>query len=159
MSESRFLVLDVSDVFTVPYESELFEDMANIAKGAFAHIESAWAREGVALVDMKVEFGIDSGGMLLLADVIDNDSWRLVRDGNYLDKQTYRVIEGVHAKETEALTNRLWLYLDLPRFEWPVVWCEDEVATATNTTARADHRGFGGPELSTHLANVESRGR
>ncbi|PWN29560.1 phosphatidylinositol 3-kinase [Jaminaea rosea] len=67
----------------------------------------------------------------------------------WLDKQTYRVIEGIHTKETETLTNRLWLYLDLPRFEWPVVWCEEEVATA-----RSDHRGFGGPEISTHLASA-----
>ena len=39
---------------------------------------------------MKVEFGIASDGSLLLADVIDNDSSRVIEDGAYIDKQLYR---------------------------------------------------------------------
>jgi phosphoribosylaminoimidazole carboxylase / phosphoribosylaminoimidazole-succinocarboxamide synthase len=41
-------------------------------------------------VDLKVEFGFDSKGHLLLADVVDNDSWRVVESGSYIDKQVYR---------------------------------------------------------------------
>jgi len=37
-----------------------------------------------------VEFGFDRGGRLLLADGIDNDSWRVLQDGFYIDKQVYR---------------------------------------------------------------------
>lgn len=59
----------------------------------------------------------------------------------WLDKQTYRVIETIHDRESQAITNQLWLYVDLPRLEWPVVWCEDEASTATNR-----HRGFGASE-------------
>ena len=33
---------------------------------------------------------MDKKGNLLSADVIDNDSWRVVHDGDYIDKQSYR---------------------------------------------------------------------
>ena len=48
------------------------------------------AAPGGTLVDLKVEFGFDTRGRLLLADVIDNDSWRVIEDGSYIDKQVYR---------------------------------------------------------------------
>jgi phosphoribosylaminoimidazole carboxylase PurE protein len=53
------------------------------------------------MVDFKVEFGFDPKGRLLLADVIDNDSWRVIADGGYIDKQVYReggALEDVAAK-------------------------------------------------------------
>jgi phosphoribosylaminoimidazole carboxylase PurE protein len=53
-------------------------------------LEKAWQLEGGTLVDFKVEFGFDAKGRLLLADVIDNDSWRVVENGAYIDKQVYR---------------------------------------------------------------------
>ena len=52
--------------------------------------EKAWQLEGGTLVDLKVELGFDSKGRLLLADVIDNDSWRVIENGAYIDKQVYR---------------------------------------------------------------------
>ncbi len=57
---------------------------------AFLVLEKAWSLEGGTLVDFKVEFGIDAKGNLLLADVIDNDSWRVLESGAYIDKQVYR---------------------------------------------------------------------
>ena len=53
-------------------------------------LEKAWQLEGGTLVDFKVEFGFDAKGNLLLADVIDNDSWRVLESGAYIDKQVYR---------------------------------------------------------------------
>ncbi len=85
-----FLVLSDAEVFTVDNEAALFDKMARIARQAFLVLEKAWQLEGRTLVDFKVEFGLTSGGALLLADVIDNDSWRVLDNGAYIDKQAYR---------------------------------------------------------------------
>ena len=64
--------------------------MRRIARDTFLVLEKAWQLEGGTLVDLKVEFGTDAKGKLLLADVIDNDSWRVLENGAYIDKQVYR---------------------------------------------------------------------
>ena len=71
-------------------EWKIFPEMRRIARQAFLVLEKAWQLEGGTLVDLKVEFGFDSKGNLLLADVIDNDSWRVLEGGSYIDKQVYR---------------------------------------------------------------------
>jgi phosphoribosylaminoimidazole carboxylase PurE protein len=88
--QEPFLVLPVSDVFSRDDESKIFPEMQRIARQAFLVLEKAWQLEGGTLVDLKVEFGYDSKGKLLLADVIDNDSWRVLESGSYIDKQVYR---------------------------------------------------------------------
>ena len=88
--QKPFLVLKASEVFGRSEESKIFPDMRRIARQAFLVLEKAWQLEGGTLVDLKVEFGFDSKGNLLLADVIDNDSWRVLEGGSYIDKQVYR---------------------------------------------------------------------
>jgi phosphoribosylaminoimidazole carboxylase/phosphoribosylaminoimidazole-succinocarboxamide synthase len=90
LGSDPFLVLQTSEVFTRPEEWNYFPDMRRIARHAFLLLEKAWALEGRTLVDFKVEFGFDAKGTLLLADVIDNDSWRVLENGAYIDKQVYR---------------------------------------------------------------------
>ncbi|MBI3704884.1 MAG: AIR carboxylase family protein [Rhizobiales bacterium] len=88
--QEPFLVLSASEVFGSDEEWKIFPEMRRIARHAFLVLEKAWQLEGGRLVDLKVEFGFDSKGTLLLADVIDNDSWRVIEDGSYIDKQVYR---------------------------------------------------------------------
>jgi phosphoribosylaminoimidazole carboxylase / phosphoribosylaminoimidazole-succinocarboxamide synthase len=88
--QEPFLILSESDVFGYDEEWKVFPEMRRIARDAFLALEKAWQLEGGTLVDLKVEFGFDSKGQLLLADVIDNDSWRVVESGSYIDKQVYR---------------------------------------------------------------------
>jgi phosphoribosylaminoimidazole carboxylase / phosphoribosylaminoimidazole-succinocarboxamide synthase len=88
--QEPFLVLPAAEVFGRDQEWKIFPEMRRIARQAFLVLEKAWQLEGGTLVDLKVEFGFDSKGSLLLADVIDNDSWRVLEGGSYIDKQVYR---------------------------------------------------------------------
>src|ERR1019366_8054693 len=88
--QEPFLVLAGSEVFGRDDEGQIFPEMRRIARQAFLVLEKAWQLEGGTLVDLKVEFGFDTKGGLLLADVIDNDSWRVLEAGSYIDKQVYR---------------------------------------------------------------------
>ncbi len=74
--------------------------MTEISRLAFEVLAHAWRKRDVLLVDLKVEFGrLGSGenkGQLVIADVIDNDSWRIWpqgREDRMLDKQMYRNLE------------------------------------------------------------------
>jgi phosphoribosylaminoimidazole carboxylase/phosphoribosylaminoimidazole-succinocarboxamide synthase len=99
--QEPFLVLPVSDVFSSADESKMFPEMQRVARRTFLVLEKAWQLEGGTLVDLKVEFGFDAEGNLLLADVVDNDSWRVLEGGAYIDKQIYReggALEDVAAK-------------------------------------------------------------
>lgn len=67
------------------------EKIEEIARKVFLVLEGAWAQLGFRLVDFKIELGIDKNGNLLVADVIDNDSWRLrTNDWQELSKQLFR---------------------------------------------------------------------
>jgi phosphoribosylaminoimidazole carboxylase/phosphoribosylaminoimidazole-succinocarboxamide synthase len=89
-AQEPFLILSAAEVFAHEEEWKIFPAMERIASGAFLALEKAWQIEAATLVDLKVEFGFDSKGRLLLADVIDNDSWRVIENGSYIDKQVYR---------------------------------------------------------------------
>ncbi len=76
--------------------------MTEIARLAFEVLAHAWRKRDVLLVDLKIEFGRLAGGensgQLVIADVIDNDSWRIWpqgREDRMLDKQLYRNLETV----------------------------------------------------------------
>ncbi len=85
-----FLVLDETEIFDAGHSEEVFAEMRALARRAFWVLEKAWQLKDRKLVDFKVELGLDPQGKLLLADVIDNDSWRVVENGRYIDKQVYR---------------------------------------------------------------------
>ncbi len=83
--------------------------MTELARLTFDILAHAWRRRDVMLVDLKIEFGrLASGenqGQLVIADVIDNDSWRIWPQGRedlMLDKQMYRNLQTV---DDEALAS------------------------------------------------------
>ncbi|MBI2055438.1 MAG: AIR carboxylase family protein, partial [Candidatus Sungbacteria bacterium] len=85
---------------------ELFPAMSRVACQAFLVLEKAWQLLGQRLVDFKVEFGFNQSGDLRLADVIDNDSWRVLGEGGrYIDKQLYR--DGAPLNEVTAQYRRV----------------------------------------------------
>lgn len=76
--------------FPFEWDQKLLDKMKERATFIFLILERAWFLEGSRLVDFKIEFGFNSVRKLVLSDVIDNDSWRLVQNGQYRDKQVYR---------------------------------------------------------------------
>lgn len=79
--------------------------MAHYAAKTFLVLQRTYASYGYDYVDMKVEFGFTEDGTLVLADVIDSDSGRLLFDGEHQDKQAYR--EGAAIDEVMAKYERV----------------------------------------------------
>jgi phosphoribosylaminoimidazole-succinocarboxamide synthase len=80
-------------------EGEISSLVQDIMLPTFKILENAWSQVvtdngAIALVDMKIEVGRrKSDGKVVLADVIDNDSWRIWPGANpklQLDKQCFR---------------------------------------------------------------------
>lgn len=86
-------------------------------------LERAWSQLDCALIDMKVEFGINTSGEVVLADVIDSDSWRLWPKGDrrlQVDKQFYRDLPTVTADDLKTLRkNFIWVSEKLEQFITP----------------------------------------
>jgi phosphoribosylaminoimidazole-succinocarboxamide synthase len=92
------------------------EHLRATGRRVFEILEQAWVKLDVALVDCKIEFGRNSEGQLLVADVIDNDSWRIWPGGDktrMLDKQIYRNMPEVTDERLQALLLKYQQVADL----------------------------------------------
>jgi phosphoribosylaminoimidazole-succinocarboxamide synthase len=106
-----------------PQELGVMTELARITYEILGH---AWRRRDTLLVDLKIEFGrlaaASERGTLAIADVVDNDSWRIWPRGReelMLDKQMYRNL----AEVTPA---------DLERVRDAYVQVAEQVATFTH---------------------------
>lgn len=85
------LPMHVLDDFPLKQTPDHLSQIERLTRQIFLILEAAWGRLEHELVDLKVEFGFTADGRLVVADVIDNDSWRLLnKQGQHLDKQLYR---------------------------------------------------------------------
>ncbi len=76
--------------------SKIIQKMTDYIKDIFLILEGFWASVGCRFIDMKVEFGIGPNGELFVADVIDNDSWRLKdKEWEELSKEAFRQNEAL----------------------------------------------------------------
>ncbi len=73
-----------------PWMIANLEQVASIAVKAYVCLTMVFTAKGYDYVDFKVEFGATSRGGIVIADDIDSDSGRLMKDGKHLSKQLYR---------------------------------------------------------------------
>lgn len=94
--------------------------MSEVARITFEILAHAWRRHETLLVDLKLEFGrlvgAEGRGTLVIADVIDNDSWRVWPQGRedlMLDKQLYRNLSQVTPAALEQVRDNYETVADL----------------------------------------------
>ncbi|CAJ0954776.1 unnamed protein product, partial [Ranitomeya imitator] len=97
-SEEQLIAANLNCAGLVIGQAEV--DIMNHSTAAiFEIVEKTWSTQDCTLVDMKIEFGVDvTKKEIVLADVIDNDSWRLWPSGDKTqqkDKQTYRDLKEI----------------------------------------------------------------
>lgn len=117
----------------------LMQEIRRLTAMTFLVLEKAWALLGCRLIDFKIEFGFDHAGKLLVADVIDNDSWRLRTNAwEELSKQLFR--DGVDLAKVEVAYSIVAALTDT--FHVPnqalVLWTgsdKDDVPDVPTTTA------------------------
>ena len=148
--QTPFLSLDAFPLWNSP---EDIERIGEIAIKAFLILEQAWRIVGRRLVDFKVEFGTNTENKLVLADVIDNDSWRVVDHERHLDKQLYR--DGV---DLNTVTTSYRLVANLTeRFTMPrqriILWrasASDELKPFQDALAAYDANGVCSVQMVTY---------
>ncbi|KAM9086002.1 capping protein-inhibiting regulator of actin dynamics isoform 6-T6 [Megaptera novaeangliae] len=97
-SEEQLIAANFCFAGLVIGQSEV-DIMSHATQAIFEILEKSWLPQNCTLVDMKIEFGVDvTTKEIVLADVIDNDSWRLWPSGDrsqQKDKQSYRDLKEV----------------------------------------------------------------
>lgn len=99
------------------------EQIENLLRRVGLVLECAWSQLGCRLIDFKIEIGVTSDGKLMVADVIDADSWRLrSADWQELSKQLFRDnVDMDQIADKYALVAKLVKQLRIPR-QAIVVW-------------------------------------
>ncbi len=97
-TQEPFLKLSLGEIFPQGNGKDIMECMVLLNTHAFLVVEKSWKILGYDMLDWKIEFGWFNG-QLYIGDVIDADSWRVMKDGQKLSKQAYRDNEGLSVME------------------------------------------------------------
>jgi hypothetical protein len=84
----------------------LFASMSGLARKIGVVLRDAWAALGWTLGDFKLEFGITPDGRLVVADVIDNDSWRIL-DPDGIERSKQRIRDDKFVSEESIRSYRM----------------------------------------------------
>lgn len=128
--------LDPKDFFLEGKSADLISEIEEITRKTFLVLEGAWAQLGFRLIDFKIEFGVNSEGKLVVADVVDNDSWRLrTASWEEVSKQCFRDNAGMDEIGSKyAMVAKLTDSFRLPQ-QCIVTWrgsSNDPALTASN---------------------------
>jgi phosphoribosylaminoimidazole-succinocarboxamide synthase len=88
-AQEPFLPIPAEEVIPGDVMKRL-EQIDAIIRRVVLILEKAWQMLGGCLDDLKLEFGIDPHGRLVVADGISNDEWRLRFNGVEVSKQCFR---------------------------------------------------------------------
>lgn len=105
-----------------PYQANIIQ---TVNLGAFEAVSAAFELVfNWTLIDWKLEFGLNTSGELVIADVIDNDSWRMEdEDGREVSKELFRqggelgTVADSYAQVADAAQQLLSRFLFLNRLE------------------------------------------
>lgn len=99
-------------------DSLIIKQIIEIARQINQILKKTWEKQEVDFRDFKFEVGfIIKNGLvtLVVADVVDNDSWRIRFLGRTLDKDVYRKIDGVTPEARGLLIKNYQLVAELSR--------------------------------------------
>jgi phosphoribosylaminoimidazole carboxylase/phosphoribosylaminoimidazole-succinocarboxamide synthase len=104
---------ELPEFLEIPKTLKEVRHLRDISIKVFSILETAWAKQGVSLVDLKIECGYGINGVVFVGDVIDNDSWRIWPEGKKElspDKQVYRELENVTPETLDSIKkNYTWV--------------------------------------------------
>jgi len=125
--ESKLKIKIPSEVVIGHCKPNVINDLRDTTKKSFMILESAFEQQGLVLVDFKIEFGVTTEGEVVVADVIDNDSWRL-RDwyGIELSKEAFRQGENLTSVERKyALVTEKVQNFSIPKQTLVILRCSE----------------------------------
>ncbi len=105
MSDGTFIGEEAWPPFGLTIDRLL--ELMRLGERTFLALERALASREIVLVDLKIECGMTDRGQIVVADVIDNDSWRIWPGGDenaMKDKQRFRdFVDSGDPSETEQV--------------------------------------------------------